>query len=149
MYNISLNFHFSHTHFDGTLFVIIVNKLNSADLEAAVKARSKIHGTNVEDAMKITQLYNTLHDLDGFASTNILTTIVSRLSSLSYLHSSSMNFQSQLSQLEHVVKDVELTLGSMEESAKLVQNGMAENMKIIQRNMEHMDQQQEGVRRGN
>lgn len=111
----------------------------SADLEAAAKARSKITNTNIEDGNKITKLHNQLVDLDGFLSSNILSTIVNRLSTCAALHSQSMEFGQDLKALEDMVKDLELTLGSVEESVKGVESGLVENMKIIQQNLEQID----------
>ena len=38
-----------------------------------------------------------------------------------------------------MVNDVEVTLESVEESVKTVENGLVENMKIIQKNIEKLD----------
>lgn len=108
-------------------------------MEAAAKARSKLNNTNVEDAAKITKLHNQLVDLDGFLSSNILSTIVNRLSACATLHTQSMEFGSKLKSLEDMVKDIEVMLGSVEESVKNVEVGLVENMKVIQQNMDKID----------
>ena len=51
-----------------------------------------------------------------------------------------MDFGKDLKALESMVKDVEVTLGSVEESVKGVESGLMENMKVIQKNMERLDQ---------
>ena len=71
---------------------------------------------------------------------NILATIVNRLATCATLHSQSMDFGKDLKALESMVKDVEVTLGSVEESVKGVESGLMENMKVIQKNMERLDQ---------
>ena len=78
--------------------------------------------------------------MDGFLSSNILSTIVNRLSTCASLHSQSMEFGKDLKSLEDMVKDVEVTLGSVEESVKSVESGLVENMKVIQKNMDKLDQ---------
>lgn len=78
--------------------------------------------------------------MDGFLSSNILSTIVNRLSTCASLHSQSMEFGKDLKSLEDMVKDLEVTLGSVEESIKSVESGMVENMKVIQKNMDKLDQ---------
>lgn len=115
-------------------------KVIRADLEAAAKARSKLNNTNVDDEAKVTKLHNQLVDMDGFLSSNILSTIVNRLSTCASLHSQSMEFGKDLKSLEDMVKDVEVTLGSVEESVKSVESGLVENMKVIQKNMDKLDQ---------
>ncbi len=79
--------------------------------------------------------------MDGFLSSNILSTIVNRLSSCASLHTQSLEFGTNLKALEEMVNDVEVTLENVEESVKVVENGLVENMKIIQKNMERFDQE--------
>mmetsp|Transcript_1272 Transcript_1272/g.1529 ORF Transcript_1272/g.1529 Transcript_1272/m.1529 type:complete len:365 (+) Transcript_1272:120-1214(+) len=114
-------------------------KVIRADLEAAAKARSKINNTNVEDAAKIAKLHNQLVDMDGFLSSNILSTVVHRLSTCASLHSQSMEFGRDLRALEGMVKDTEVTLVSVEDSVNAMESGLIENMKVIQKNMERLD----------
>jgi len=121
-------------------------KVIRADLEAAAKARSKINNTNVEDASKIAKLHQQLVDLDGFlspssSSSNILSTIVVRLSTCATLHSQSMEFGKDLKALEHMVKDVEVMLHSVEDSVNCTEKSMKDNMDLIRKNMETLDQQ--------
>lgn len=76
--------------------------------------------------------------MDGFLSSNILSTIVNRLSTCASLHSQSMEFGNNLKALEDMVKDVEVTLSSVEESVNIVEKKLDENMKVIQKNMEQI-----------
>lgn len=114
-------------------------KVIRADLEAAAKARSKINNTNVEDGAKIAKLHNQLVDMDGFLSSNILSTVVNRLSTCASLHTQSMEFGRDLKALEGMVKDIEGTLGSVEDSVSTMESSLIENMKVIQKNMERLD----------
>ncbi len=93
----------------------------------------------MEDAAKITKLHNQLVDMDGFLSSNILSTIVNRLSTCASLHSQSMEFGKDLKSLECMVKDVEAQLGSVEDSVNAMESGLIENIKVIQKNVERLD----------
>lgn len=116
-------------------------KVIRVDLEAAAKARSKVN-SNTQDAVKVSKLYNQMTELDGFLSSDshVLNAIVNRLGACAELHSRSMDFGKGLDSLEAAVVDVKALLASMENSVGSLENGMENNMKIIQENMETLDQ---------
>ncbi len=116
-------------------------KVIRADLEAAAKARSKIN-SNTQDAIKVSKLYTQMTELDGFLSSDshVLNAIVGRLGACAELHSRSMDFGRGMDELEAAVVDVKALLASMEDAVGSLESGMESNMKIIQENMESLDQ---------
>jgi hypothetical protein len=115
-------------------------KVIRADLEAAAKARSKLNSSsNGSDSAKISKLYDQLVAMDGFLTSDVLNTIVNRLEVCADLHAKSMEFQRGLDSLESTVGDVKLWLSNLEESMTCLEQGMVENMKIVQENMETLD----------
>jgi hypothetical protein len=115
-------------------------KVIRADLEAAAKARSKLNSSsNGSDSAKISKLYDQLVAMDGFLTSDVLNPIVNRLEVCADLHAKSMEFQRGLDSLESTVGDVKLWLSNLEESMTCLEQGMVENMKIVQENMETLD----------
>lgn len=116
-------------------------KVIRADLEAAAKARSKLN-TNAQDSAKISKLYNQMTELDGFltSDSHILSAIVDRLTACSELHRKSMDFARNLESLETTVVDVKALLDNLETTVDSVDKKMDENMKVLQSNMETLDE---------
>ena len=116
-------------------------KVIRADLEAAAKARSKLN-TNAQDSAKISKLYNQMTELDGFltSDSHILSAIVGRLTACSELHRKSMDFARNLESLETTVVDVKALLDNLETTVDSVDKKMNENMKVLQSNMETLDE---------
>ena len=113
--------------------------INSADLEAAAKARNKISISKSGDAKTISRLHDTLLDLDGFLSSNTLSVIVERLQTCATLHSKAVEFQNGLDGVEQNVSDTEGIIRNLEENLDRMEKGMVKNMEIIQKNMDDLD----------
>jgi len=123
-------------------------KVIRADLEAAAKARNKISSSaNPEDTKTISTLHNTLLDFDGFLSSNTLSIIVQRLQACATLHGKAAEFQNGLAGLEQTVGDVEGVMRSVEENLGRLEVGMVENMEVVRRNMEVLDESLGGGRK--
>jgi exonuclease VII small subunit len=102
-----------------------------------------------EDSHVIARLYEQLLDLDGFfvsSPSNLLTSIVQRLSTCANLHSKAMSFENRLDGLERIVKDLTPTVQNLEDCISRVESGMINNMKVLEQNMNALDDQVKAIR---
>ena len=120
-------------------------KVIRQDLEAAVKARSKLMtvSASAEDSKSIAALYDQLQSLQGVAQH--LPALSARLQSLAHQHvdaaTRSTRFQAieqVTTNLSHQVTALEVTLQTLEASVKLNATSMQQNMQVLEDRMKAM-----------
>jgi len=72
---------------------------------------------------------------------------VQRLQACATLHGKAAEFQNGLAGLEQTVGDVEGVMRSVEENLGRLEVGMVENMEVVRRNMEVLDESLGGGRK--
>jgi len=114
-------------------------KVIRSDLEAAMKARSKLTSiSGSEDSKTITFLHDQMTKLDSLSSE--LPVIAERLKNLSSLHTQTASFATRLSTLERSSIDVERSFRSLEDALKSVEDGTIKNLHVIESNMKLLDE---------
>ena len=102
-----------------------------------------------EDPKIISRLYEQLLDIDGFfvsSPSNLLTRISQRLSTCASLHSKAMTFESRLNELERMAKEMNQAVQSVEDCLGRVESGMVTNMKVLEQNMNALDDRAKSLR---
>lgn len=115
-------------------------KVIRSDLEAASKARSKLASAATfrkEDAKIISSLHDQMTQLEGLSGH--LPALVARLQQLASLHAQSSSFSVRLAQNEKQVVQLQTLLKHLEDSATKVEAGVVENVTIIGKNMQQLD----------
>lgn len=104
-------------------------------MEAASKARTKLSGAAVSanDAKKISELHEQLKQLEGIGPH--LPAFSLRLQQLATLHSQGATFSNRLSGLEQELPKIQANLQQLQASLTQVEEGMVNNFKTIQENM--------------
>ena len=116
-------------------------KVIRSDLEAASKARNKLASAATfrkEDAKTISSLYDQMTSLEGLSEH--LPALVARLQQLATLHAQSSTFSVRLTQSEKEVVQLQSLVHQLEETVTKVEGGMAENAKLIEQNMQQLDE---------
>ena len=116
-------------------------KVIRSDLEAASKARNKLASAATfrkEDAKTISSLYDQMTSLEGLS--DHLPALVARLQQLATLHAQSSTFSVRLTQSEKEVVQLQALVKELEETITKVETGMVENVKVIEKNMQQLDE---------
>ena len=116
-------------------------KVIRSDLEAASKARNKLASAATfrkEDAKTISTLHDQMTQLEGLSGH--LPALVARLQQLASLHAQSSSFSVRLAQNEKQVVQLQTLLKQLEGSVTKVEAGMVENVIIIDKNMQQLDE---------
>ena len=122
-------------------------KVIRSDLEAAARARAKLSArpggggkgaAGSDDARAVAELHGLLTDLDGVSSH--LPAIARRLSDLAVLHGSAADFSSRLSAAESALSASEAVLSSVEAAVTSMEANWKENLSVIEKNVERLDQ---------
>jgi Dynamitin len=116
-------------------------KVIRSDLEAASKARSKLTSAATfrkEDAKTIAALYDQMSQLEGLSGH--LPALVARLQQLANLHAQSSTFAVRLTQSEKEVVQLQTVMKQLEETVTKVESGMTNNVKVIEKNMQELDE---------
>lgn len=116
-------------------------KVIRSDLEAASKARNKLASAasfRKEDAKTIAALYDQMTQLEGL--TDHLPALVARLQQLASLHSFSSTFSVRLTQSEKEVTQLQGLVKQLEDTVVKAETGMVENVKVIETNMQKLDE---------
>jgi len=116
------------------------SKIIRSDLEAALKARSKLSlsTTSSEDATIISNLHDQLLSVTNVSTQ--LPFIIQRLEQLSCLHNQSSTFSTRLMSVEKDVMNLERVVGSMEESMGCLDVDWNTNFERLQCFMNDLDQ---------
>jgi Dynamitin len=115
-------------------------KVIRSDLEAASKARNKLASAATfrkEDAKTIAALHDQMSQLEGLSGH--LPALVARLQQLANLHAQSSTFAVRLTQSEKEVVQLQTIMKQLEETVTKVESGMANNVKVIEKNMQELD----------
>jgi len=116
-------------------------KVIRSDLEAASKARNKLASAATfrkEDAKTISDLWDQMTQLEGLSGH--LPALVARLQQLASLHAQSSSFAVRLTQSEKEVTQLQTLLKELDASVSKVETGMVENVKVIEKNMQELDE---------
>lgn len=116
-------------------------KVIRSDLEAASKARNKLASAATfrkEDAKTIAALYDQMTQLEGLSGH--LPALVARLQQLATLHAQSSTFSVRLTQSEKEVVQLQALVKQLEETVTKVETGMVENVEVIEKNMQQLDE---------
>ena len=116
-------------------------KVIRSDLEAASKARNKLASAATfrkEDAKTISSLYDQMTQLEGLS--DHLPALVARLQQLATLHAQSSTFSVRLTQSEKEVVQLQALVKELEGAVTKVEAGMVENVKVIEKNMQQLDE---------
>ncbi|CAB9497861.1 FR47-like protein [Seminavis robusta] len=116
-------------------------KVIRSDLEAASKARNKLASAATfrkEDAKTISSLYDQMSQLEGLSGH--LPALVARLQQLANLHAQSSTYALRLTQSEQEMVQLQAVVKSLEETVTKAETGMAENVKVIENNMQQLDE---------
>eukprot|EP00571_Detonula_confervacea_P014813 CAMPEP_0172300964 /NCGR_PEP_ID=MMETSP1058-20130122/2961_1 /TAXON_ID=83371 /ORGANISM="Detonula confervacea, Strain CCMP 353" /LENGTH=432 /DNA_ID=CAMNT_0013010935 /DNA_START=76 /DNA_END=1374 /DNA_ORIENTATION=+ len=122
-------------------------KVVRADLEAAARAKAKLsskssssnnNAQQKEDAQMISSLHSQLIELEGVSAH--LPALTVRLLELSNLHTNAAEFASRLDAAEAAVGRSEGMLSSVEEAMHNMEGGWKENMDMVERNVERLDE---------
>ncbi len=102
-----------------------------------------------DDSKIISSLYEQLLDLEGFfvhSPHSILTDIVQRLSFCANLHSRTMTFEKRLNELEGMANYMNQLVRNVEECLGRVESGIITNMKVMEQNMNALDDRAKALR---
>lgn len=118
---------------------VMIVAINSSDLEAAAKARSKLTSSSSSaDNKAISELHAQLIQLEGVSEH--LPALTKRLQQLAHLHVSAANFSSRLTQSEECLVNLQGSLASLTTSVTKIEQGVVENMLTMDANLKKLEE---------
>jgi small-conductance mechanosensitive channel len=118
---------------------VMIVAINSSDLEAAAKARSKLtSSSSLADNKAISELHAQLIQLEGVSEH--LPALTQRLQQLAHLHVSAANFSSRLTQSEECLVNLQGSLTSLTTSVTKIEQGVVENMLTMDANLKKLEE---------